>query len=534
MRSVSLITWNPEEEYYEMSVKHLKVGDDTGDVSLSKEVLQNVACFEISKAQEYSDDPAYKLRMLGGNFETGEHGRIHVSNPTLFAGGLTANSFGVQGSMQCTGESRFFSKATFGSAVFTQITIGQHTLNEEILGGLIEGTGGGSSVDMSRFVSTHSQDDETTGDYQDILGDKCFKNRILVGDSIMPLDDGYWHAIGATTYPFDSVFSTSIRTSDIWSLPEDSFKSTVHCHLVPKHYLNPDTSESVLMNLGDESDRWNTVYSFNVHTQSILASDVTTSTASVRNITVSESLKIGGALLTEESIGELSILDPSKMLSMEDVLNESEQTIEYVVKPLYGDFDEQGCIRFDHKVLMNKNLTVNGTFYLSDLALTKSYFENVTSRLSSSEANISQLSTDLTDVRFRVGTLKVQGYTGTSDEVHSLNFNFDNKDFRCITPEGLPPELANLYNRVTSLGGELTYPVGALGLFYVINQIGTLGAGYTVTLPNSNFTVRALALGLQDSVVKASSGGALITEGQWRLLTVCFEGESVALMIRVS
>jgi len=533
MRSVSLITWNPEEEYYEMSVKHLKVGDDTGNISLSKEVLQNVACFEISKAEAYSDDPAYKLRMLGGNFETGEHGRIHVSNPTFFAGGLKANSFGVQGSMQCIGESRFFSKATFGRAEFTQITIGQYTLNEETLGGLLEGTGG-SSVDMSRFVSTHSQNDETVGDYQEILGDKCFKNRILVGGSIMPLDDGYWHAIGAKTYPFDSVFSTSVRTSEIWSLPEDSFKSTVHCHLVPKHYLNPDTSESVLMNLGEEGDRWNTVYAFNVHTQSVLASDVTTSTASVRNITVSESLKIGDALLTEESIGELAIFDPSKILSMEDVLNESEQTIEYVVKPLSGDFDEQGCIRFDHKVMMNKNLTVNGTFYLSDLALTKSYFENVTSRLSSSETNISQLSTDLTDVRFRVGTLRVQGYTGTSDEVHSLNFKFDNNDFRCITPEGLPVELATFYDSVAQLGGELPYPVGALGLFHVFNQIGTLGVGYSVTLPNSNFTVRAIALGLQDSVVKASSGGALITEGTWHLLTVCLEGESVALMIRVS
>ena len=254
---------------------------------LSAANVPNLALFEIGT--EYNS-PTYTLKAVNGPLNEG--GLLYIPCKTrmtqhvTFTNGMQiACDATVNGTVNFNATVHFNSAATFGT-----ITIGSQTLDEgTVINLLNSSSSGGSSVDLSRFVSAHSASNSTSGEEQSIYGGKTFKDETVFEDNVVlengatvypeedisPSEDNAG-TVGKNGYSFKEVFAKTVRANTI---QREASGNTNNYGIV----VNGDLTPGILMfrtgsrraTLGTEDVRW-TVYANTLNATEVLSDSLST------------------------------------------------------------------------------------------------------------------------------------------------------------------------------------------------------------------------------------------------------------------
>ncbi len=254
---------------------------------LSADNVPNLALFEIGT--EYNS-PTYTLKAVNGPLDEG--GMLYIPCKTRMTQHVTfTNGMQIACDATVNGTVNFNATVHFNSAAnFNTLTIGSQTLDEgTIINLLNSSSSGGSSIDLSRFVSAHSAISSTSGEEQSIYGGKTFKDETVFEDNVV-LDIGAvvnngreikpdtdeTCSIGNSSYKFADVYTKKVHAAQTItdtikrasSGSIDNYSIPVECDIVPSllFFRHGGSRKSTI---GTASSRWN------VYADTLDVSDIT-------------------------------------------------------------------------------------------------------------------------------------------------------------------------------------------------------------------------------------------------------------------
>ena len=254
---------------------------------LSADNVPNLALFEIGT--EYNS-PTYTLKAVNGPLDEG--GMLYIPCKTRMTQHVTfTNGMQIACDATVNGTVNFNATVHFNSAAnFNTLTIGSQTLDEgTIINLLNSSSSGGSSIDLSRFVSAHSASNSTSGEEQSIYGGKTFKDETVFEDNVVlengatvypekdisPSEDNVG-TVGKNGYSFKEIFTKTVRANTI---QREATGNTNAYGIV----VNGDLTPGLLMfrtgsrraTLGTDDTRW-TVYANTLNATEVISDSLST------------------------------------------------------------------------------------------------------------------------------------------------------------------------------------------------------------------------------------------------------------------
>lgn len=588
MRTVKLITWNPEEEYYEMSLGTLNAThissydvsctDDLhvgGNLWVGDEFLTASIIRGLKEPKEYlalDTLRAHKVEILD---KGDEKGRLEVSEIYL---------------NDLYGATADFNSANIGYITCTKITFGDISLDKNVLSALLNSgsSGGGNSsafetltaqyAYVTNFVSAGNfrlSDTEYGGSLQIGTRDALFIQVDMEDPSILHLysrglfhsDDaefqnatvrnlnapvltsdaatiGQLHATSFTADSFESAsFSSNAITSGSVTAGEGHF-GTIK--------LNDTSFDGENLKIGDDV----VLRCFrNVEGNAVLNTPYI-------HVDMLSAVTLSSSTVEASVINAVSYVESFKMKTVQIQISATSDFQSDTTRELtYGYFNslDASISEHDSRISSLESWVQSARPSIADL---QTNISSLNTRVQTLQSSSSALRNDVDTLNMKLCGLRVSPEVAYSNgsPVYDLTLIVNNPpegggsstshSYKCITPENFDRQISlgdklSQFMMPSNTSGYLRYPVGFMGLFVSYNPNTS---GYGTGAVTNDVVQGDSPIRLYRFTMPLSSGGAVTdpkavsvsidtsssVPDSWRLLTDCAPGWGLVFAIRVS